>query len=214
MNCPKCNAPKLYSLQNNYKKCASCYYKFSYTKYAIDYQILTHFCSNINALHSSKLLQLNYKTVSSKYSLFRKLIASYLQEKYHQTSSQNRDYEEFYYFTQRQHHQKKKSLYEAINIIGFYSHGFIYTLLMPPLVKSSLEEQDKEFEKYLSWHKIQSANAYTTPLNVFWAYLEQNLKKYKGVSCENFFYYLKECEFKYNFVLNKQIEILKQLYFI
>lgn len=177
-----------------------------------DYQILTHFCSNINALHSSNLLQLNYKTVSNKYSLFRKLIASYLEEKYQQTSDKNSAYEEFYYFTQRQQH-KKKSLYDAINIIGFYSNGFIYTLLMPPLVKSSLQEHDKNFEKYLSWHKIQSTNAYATSLNVFWSYLEQNLKKYKGVSYKNFFYYLKECEFKYNFVLNKQIEILKNLYF-
>ncbi len=85
---------------------------------------------------------------------------------------------------------------------------------MPPLVKSSLYEQDKKIEKYLSWHKLQSENAYKTPLNIFWAYLEQNLKKYKGINPNHFFYYLKECEFKYNFVLNQQIEILKKLYFI
>ena len=69
------------------------------------------------------------------------------------------------------------------------------------------------FENYLKWHKIYSQNSYTTPLNVFWKYLEENLKKYKGIDERNFFYYLKECEFKFNYLQNKQIEILKDIYY-
>ena len=108
---------------------------------------------------------------------------------------------------------KKKSLYDAVNIIGFYSNKKIFTLLMPRLPVYNNEEDTKTFENYLKWHKIHSKNAYSTPLNIFWKYLEENLKKYKGVDDENFFYYLKECEFKFNYLQNKQIEILKELYF-
>lgn len=213
MNCPKCNHKRLYKLQNNYKKCAKCYYKFSYRKYELECQIITHFCSNINALESSKILNISYKTVFTKYKLFRQLIALHLENLFEYSYQNNTSYEEYYYFTQNQKN-KKKSLYEAINLIGFYSNGLIYTLLMPMLAKTNIEEKDKLFEKFLSWHKLQSQNAYTTPINVFWTYLEQNLKKYKGINKKNFFYYLKECEFKFNFLVNRQIEILKKLYFI
>lgn len=180
----------------------------------MDLKIIESFCSNINALECAKMLQVNYRTVSNKYQLFRQLIATYLQTLYENSAHDNSSYEEFYYFTQRQKEKRKKSLYEAINIIGFYSNNIVYTLLMPTLPKTHLEEEDKNFEKFLSWHKLQSHNAYATPLKIFWSYLEQNLKKYKGMKEENFFYYLKECEFKFNFLLNRQIEILKNLYFI
>lgn len=179
-----------------------------------DLKIIESFVSNINALECSKILKLNYRTVANKYQLFRQLIANYLQHLYENTPSSNSSYEEFYYFTQRQKEQPYKSLYDAINIIGFYTNGLVYTLLMPKLPKTNLIQEDKNFEKFLTWHKLQSLNAYATPLRVFWNYLEQNLKKYKGMKEENFFYYLKECEFKFNFLLNQQIAILKNLYFI
>lgn len=211
--CPKCKN-NVYALANNYKKCSNCHYKFSMNKYTMDLKIIESFCSNINALECSNVLNVNYRTVSNKYHLFRQLIATYLQTIYENKTHDNSSYEEFYFFTQRQKEKKEKSLYEAINIIGFYSNGLVYTLLMPTLPKSNLEQEDKNFEKFLSWHKLQSQDAYTTPLKIFWSYLEQNLKKYKGMKEENFFYYLKECEFKFNFLLNRQIEILKNLYFI
>lgn len=84
---------------------------------------------------------------------------------------------------------------------------------MPKLSRYDRGEDNKNFENYLKWHKIYSQYAYTTPLHIFWKYLEENLKKYKGVDEENFFYYLKECEFKFNYLQNKQIEILKELYY-
>ncbi|WP_419770029.1 MAG: hypothetical protein ACNI3C_11935 [Candidatus Marinarcus sp.] len=209
--CPKCKAP-LYHLANNYKKCSVCKYKFSLNKKNLELTIINAFCSNTNAITCAKQLNVNYRTVANRYTLFRKLIASYLQTLYNRSVHENASYEEYYYFTQRQKERKEKSLYEAINIIGFYSNGLVYTLLMPDLPKSNLLEEDKNFEKFLYWHRVQSAQAYKTPLRVFWKYLEQNLKKYKGMKEENFFYYLKECEFKFNFVLNRQIEILKELY--
>jgi transposase-like protein len=180
----------------------------------MDLKIIESFCSNINALECSSALSVNYRTVSNKYHLFRQLIATYLQNLYENKAHDNSSYEEFYFFTQRQKEKKEKSLYEAINIIGFYSNGLVYTLLMPTLPKSNLEKEDKNFEKFLSWHKLQSQDAYATPLKIFWSYLEQNLKKYKGMKEENFFYYLKECEFKFNFLVHRQVEILKNLYFI
>ena len=212
--CPFCNIKRLYNLKNNYKKCSSCGKKFSIRKLEIDLTIIEFFCNNINANRCAKILNINYRTVQNRYTLFRKLIATFLENEHYSSIQDNSSYEEFYYFTNREKMNKKKSLYDAINIIGFYSNKKIFTLLMPKLPVYNNEEDTKKFEKYLKWHKIYSQNSYTTSLNVFWKYLEENLKKYKGVNDENFFYYLKECEFKFNYLQNKQIEILKKLYFI
>lgn len=211
--CPKCHNTELYTLSNGYKKCKTCQKKFSPKKIKIELEIIEAFCSNQTALKTAHRLDVNYRTVSNKYVLFRKLIASYLDELYTKSNSSSDSYEEHYYFTERQKKDKQKSLYDAINIIGFYREKRIYTLLMPPLQKSFDMKNDKEYERYLYWHKLQSQNAYKTPLHVFFAFMEQNLKKYKGIDKDNFFYYLKECEFKYNFLINEQIKILKDIYF-
>jgi len=211
--CPYCKSKRLYTLQDDYKKCSSCYKKFSQKKIITDYTIIELFCNNINANKAAILLKLNYRTVQNRYILFRKLIARHLEEEHYSTIQDNSSYEEFYYFTNREKKKKDRSLYDAINIIGFYSNRKIFTLLMPKLPTYNTKEDNKTFEKYLKWHKIYSQNSYTTPLNVFWKYLEENLKKYKGVNEENFFYYLKECEFKFNYLQNKQIEILKDLFY-
>ncbi len=210
-HCPFCQNKKLYLLQNDYIKCSSCHKKFSIKKLNTDYRVIELFCSNISANKCAKILGLNYRTIQSRYMLFRKIIALYLEELHYSMPIDNSSYEEFYYFTNNQKKDKKKSLYNAINIIGFYTNKKIFTLLMPKLPLYDNIEDTKTFEQYLKWHKIHSINAYSTPISIFWKYLEENLKKYKGVNEKNFFYYLKECEFKFNFLHNKQIEILKKL---
>lgn len=213
INCPYCNHTKFYDLKDNYKKCLSCKTKFSVNKLITDITTIEYFCNNINANKASKLLGVNYRTIQNRYTLFRKLIALHLDEEYNNSIKDNSSYEEYYYFTSTIQNKKKRSLFDATNIIGFYSNKKIYTLLMPKLPKHSAETNTKDYEYYLKWHKLYSKNSYKTPLSIFWKYLEENLKKYKGVEEKNFFYYLKECEFKFNYLHNMQIEILKNLYF-
>ncbi len=211
--CPYCENKHLYTLKNEYKKCSFCKRKFSLKKLYTDNTIIEFFCNNINANQCAKILNINYRTVQNRYMLFRKLITNYLEKSYYSMPTNNSSYEEYYYFTNNQKKKKKKSLYNAINIIGFYSNKKIFTLLMPKLPVYNSQEEAKTLENYLKWHKLHSKNAYLTPLNIFWKYLEENLKKYKGVDNKNFFYYLKECEFKFNYLQNKQIQIIKKLYF-
>ena len=47
-----------------------------------------------------------------------------------------------------------------------------------------------------------------------WKFLEKNLKKYKGVEEENFFFYLKECEFRFNYSKEEQLEIIENIYYL
>ncbi|RXJ68184.1 hypothetical protein CRV08_07975 [Halarcobacter ebronensis] len=213
MICPYCNSKRIYHLKDENKKCSVCKRKFSPRKIDTDLRVIEFFCNNINANSCANRLKLNYRTVQNRYMLFRKLVAYYLEEQHYSSILDNSSYEEYYYFTNRQKRDKKRSLYEAVNIIGFYSNRKVFTLLMPKLRRYDRGEDNKSFENYLKWHKIYSQYAYSTPLSVFWKYLEENLKKYKGITEDNFFYYLKECEFKFNYLQNMQIEIIKKLYF-
>lgn len=211
--CPFCGGRTLYILEDDYRKCKDCTKKFSLKKYETDIDVINYFCNNINANTASIQLRLNYRTIQNRYTIFRKLIANYLDEQYHSQANDNTSFEEYYYFTTKFKNKKKRSLFDAINIIGFYSNKKIFTLLMPKLPKSENDSKNRDYEYYLRWHKLYSQNSYKTPLNIFWKYLEENLKKYKGVSEENFFLYLKEAEFKFNYLQNQQIEILKDLYY-
>lgn len=210
MICKNCKNDSFYQLQNEYIKCKICAKKYSLKKLKTDENIIIGFWQDKTALELSKELNLNYKTIKSRFDEIRYKLSKFLEEEYYSMPKDYSEYEEFYYFSQKQKLQNIKSLYEAINIIGFYSNEKIYTLLMPNL-KHRRESKNEGFEEYLNWHKIYSQNSYKTELYDFWKFLEENLKKYNGVSYESFFYYLKECEFKFNYEKNLQLTILKNL---
>ena len=210
MICQNCNNTTFYTLANDYIKCKTCAKKYSLKKLQKDNLIIIQFCENKNALKISKELELNYKTVKDRFDIFRKKIALFLEHEYNNSIHDYNEYEEFYYIKEREKKKKKKSLSESINIMGFYSNKKGYTLLMPKIGRRAFDIEDG-FIQYLNWNKIHSLNSHQTNLNIFWKFLEDNLKKYKGFEEDNFFYYLKESEFKFNYTKDEQIEILRNL---
>ena len=210
MICQNCNNTTFYTLANDYIKCKTCAKKYSLKKLQKDNLIIIQFCENKNALKISKELELNYKTVKDRFDIFRKKIALFLEHEYNNSIHDYNEYEEFYYIKEREKKKKKKSLSESINIMGFYSNKKVYTLLMPKIGRRAFDIEDG-FIQYLNWNKIHSLNSHQTNLNIFWKFLEDNLKKYKGFEEDNFFYYLKESEFKFNYTKDEQIEILRNL---
>ena len=210
MICQNCNNTTFYTLANDYIKCKTCAKKYSLKKLQKDNLIIIQFCENKNALKISKELELNYKTVKDRFDIFRKRIALFLEHEYNHSIKDYNEYEEFYYIKEREKKKKKKSLSESINIMGFYSNKKVYTLLMPKIGRRAFDIEDG-FIQYLNWNKIHSLNSHQTNLNIFWKFLEDNLKKYKGVEEDNFFYYLKESEFKFNYKKDEQIKILRNL---
>ncbi|CAM3604641.1 hypothetical protein [Arcobacter aquimarinus] len=210
MICKYCKNNTFYQLKNDYIKCKSCAKKYSLKKLKTDENILIGFWQNKTALELSKELNLNYKTIKTRFDEIRYKLSKFLEEEYFKIPKDYSEYEEFYYFSKKQKLLNVKSLYEAVNIIGFYSNEKVYTLLMPNL-KHRRESKNEGFEEYLNWHKIYSKESYKTKLYDFWRFLEENLKKYKGVEYDTFFFYLKECEFKFNYEKEEQLEILKNL---
>ncbi len=124
---------------------------------------------------------------------------------------------EEYLYLEKSKRKSKKNIFDAYNFLTFNYDGKIYNLLLPNLnrykplfLEDGLEEvYYKEFEKFLRRSHL-GTNPNKTILE-FWDFFEEFILKFKGVRRENFFYYLKEAEFKFNFECFQKCNFLSHL---
>ncbi|MFA7084432.1 MAG: transposase [Arcobacteraceae bacterium] len=200
--CIFCHGKHLYILSNGYIKCASCKKKFSLKKQQTQEKIIAAFCNNINAYQCHIQLGLNYVTIHKKYAQLREFIVQYLDTLHKQQKSNSKEYDEYLYL-------KNKNIYKAQNFLTFAYENKIYNLMLPSLQKfRTYYESNKELSKFLFLNKIAKLQSKSSRINEFWDFLELFLKKFKGVDANNFIYYLKEAEFKFNHSFEEQKKIL------
>jgi transposase-like protein len=216
MKCIYCNYFKLYTISTTQVKCASCKRKFSTKKIFQNKNIINSFIDNTTINQCSKKLKLNYETIKNTYEKIRKNIAIYLEENYNHNNVVA--YEEYIYIEKSKKHQKKH-IFDAKTFICFEYENKVFCLLMPSLQKyknqflsdGADEIYYKELSKFLMFNKISKNKKEQTLIHRFLFYFEEEILKYKGISNKNFFYYLKEIEFKFNYNKNNQEEILNYL---
>lgn len=216
--CIFCNYKKLYNVSTTQMKCASCMKKFSVKKLQLDFEVIKAFCDNLSAKECSEELSINYRTVTDRYTIIRKLIIRFLEENYYKNPSGFNEYDEYYYLPQNKR-GKVKYLFEAIGVLGMVYQDRIYTLILPDQF-SHLDTTNseinmaylKEYAKHLNRYKIIHYKQFDNLLIKFWVYLENSITRFKGVSKENFIYYLKELEFKFNYEKKRQQEIIWELW--
>lgn len=197
MNCIYCNNKKLYQLSITQVKCSYCKKKFSIEKIERKKLIKSCFENNLNASQCAKKLDLNYVTVSNEYKKIRLHIIKKLQNDFEKSIQMG--YEEYIYVEKSK--RKSNELYKAKNIITFeYSNGKVYNLLMPNLDRYQ-NLDSKELKRFLGLHKLQSTNETQNTIHRFWQYFEEQIVQYKGIHEDNFFEYLKEFEWKFNYLL-------------
>lgn len=220
-NCPYCGKNRLYKVSKTSLKCPTCSKKFSVVKLQRDYDVLKYFIEDISAKKCSEKTNLNYKTIKERFDDFRKIILLHIEEIYKKNHKEFMEYDE-YYFLPKHKRGKVKHLFESIGILGqVYSDNKVYTILLPDQfahLRDNIYEKDvnmayiKEYSKYLNRYKIVHFEQFDSKIIEFWAYLEKKLDKYKGISRNNFIYYLKECEFKFNYTKEEQFDIIWNLW--
>lgn len=204
--CIFCGHKHLYTLQHQHLKCARCKRKFSLKRLKRDQAIIQAFINNQTALQTSKALKVHYNTVQNRFSALRTKILYYLDEQYQKTSN-SVEYDEYIYM-------KNKNIYNAQNFLTFMYENNIYNLMLPSLHKfRTYDKSDEELAKFLFLNKIAKLQSKHSRINEFWNYLEKFLKAFKGVNSENFIYYLKEAEFKFNYPKELQEAILLELFY-
>lgn len=218
MNCPYCNHTNSYNLSTGQQKCTNCQRKFSPQKYQRDIDIVTCFLNDKNANQCAKELQITYVTVSKKYQDIRQKIVTILENDYNRSSVG--EYDEYVYLPKSKK-KSKENIFDAHDFLTFcYEETKVYNLLMPTLhrykkefLEDGLEETYfKEFSKFMMFNKIAKTNQRENTITQFWEFFEDQIVKHKGVNEKNFIYYLKECEFKFNYSKEEAKQILLHLY--
>lgn len=216
MICPNCNHQIIYTLSTGQKKCAKCKKKFSEKKIKMKKQIVKCFCDDKTVNSTCKELGINYLTVKKQYISIREIIALYLEKEYEK--KEVIEYDEYIYLEQS---KKKiaKNIFDAHNFLTFHYENKVYNLLMPNLqqyknefISDKIDEAYfKEFSKFMMLNKIAKLQKRENIIILFWEYFEKSILKYKGIEKNNFFYYLKEIEFKFNYTKSEQLSILEEI---
>ncbi|MFT7005303.1 MAG: transposase [Sulfurimonas sp.] len=213
MKCVFCNNKKLYILKSGQAKCSLCKKKFSPKKMKKDLELIECFIQNMTANQTATKLELNYITVKKSFHILRKLIANYLEEEYRDKTVF--EYDEYVYL-EKSKKKIKENIFDAQNFLTFHYEDKVYNLLMPNLNRHKNQflndEVDKayfqEFSKFMMFNKISKIQKKDNIITQFWLFFENSILKYKGIKHENFFYYLKEIEFKFNYTPQEQLQIL------
>ncbi|MCF6310336.1 MAG: transposase [Sulfurimonas sp.] len=216
MECIYCHNKKLYKLKTRQLKCSACKKKFSIKNFQTNSEIIEYFINNLTANQTAKKLDINYVTVKKRYDLFRRLIANYLEVEYKDKTVL--EYDEYIYL-QKSKKKIKENIFDAQNFLTFHYDEKVYNLLMQNLnvyknqfLEDGAEEiYFKEFSKFMMMNKISKTKERENLITKFWIFFEDSILKYKGVGDENFFYYLKEIEFKFNYTKNEQKDVLENL---
>jgi len=212
--CPYCSSKHLYVVTKTSLKCSTCKRKYSIKKLEKDSEIMDYFLRDKSANECSKSLLVSYKSVKDRYMDFRKLALQYTEDTYNKNRAEFSEYDEYYFLPQKKR-GKIKYLFDAIGILGMVYGSSVYTLLLPDqFFHLKNEKKDikisymKEYANYLNRYKIVHFEKFDSQIIRFWVFLEKKLLHFKGISRENFIYYLKEYEFKFNTPKDKQKEIL------
>ena len=215
-SCIFCGHFKLYEVSSTQYRCVQCKRTFSHVKYAKEIEIIEHFIANKSAYECSALLEINYITVKKIYQKLRLYIMHYTESLYTELTHSFSQYDEYYYLPTSKR-GNALHLFDAIGILGMLYGKQIYTLLLPDqfahlknLDKNSIEKET--YARFLNQHKVAHYESFSNALMDFWNFLEEWMSHFKGIKKENFIYYLKEAEFKFNYTKEEQRLILETLW--
>ena len=194
MRCIYCNHYILYNLNDGNLKCANCKRKFSPKKLERKNKILNSFLNGLTPIEISKKHNFAYASVVKEIKNIRIKIAQICEENFLEKNN-ILEFEEYLYIP-------NNDIYKAENFLTI-DYGDIYNIMLSDMKNyESLSEKEiksmflqRRIIKYQNHIKIQQ----------FWDYFEEFMKKFRGVNKQNFFYYLKEAEFRFN---NFKIDII------
>lgn len=207
--CIYCDHNKLYTLANEHKKCAKCRRKFSVKKIEMQNKIIEAFCDKRSISSFAKEENISYEKIYDLYNKLRLKIAQESESSFLNNIDSVDEYEEFIYIPSYKK-SDPNALYESQNILVFDYGGKIYTTLLR--VENSYTPENIDIvtlKKIFTHQKIAKLKYRDNKIVKFIEFFELDMKRFKGVSKERFFYYLKECEFLFNYDKNERVEILK-----
>ena len=165
-----------------------------------------HFSQGSTVSETAKVLALHPITVQKYFDQFRRYVAALSDKSYQRNSHLVTDYDEYLYLPKSL--KIETNLDKLQHFITLSYQHRVYNLMMPTVTHYSnidtTTQEQKLILKYLTYNKVAKLSEAHSTITRFWEYFETFILKYKGVSDEQFIYYLKEAEWRFNTGLYKK----------
>jgi len=143
---------------------------------------------------------MHFATVQKHFETFRKDIAVRADRIYQLNAHRVTGYDEYLYLPKSL--KPEDNIHKLQHFLTLSYDDKVYNIMMPVTKRShfddSQEQADKRLLKYLTFNKIAKLSKAQSTITDFWDYFETFILQYKGVSTEQFIFYLKEAEWRFN----------------
>jgi len=220
--CVFCDKYGLYKLADKRVKCKHCKKKYSLSQLKKDMQVLYYFYLEISAIKTAKELAVHYHTVQSRFMQFRKLIADYCNQEARKLNGEI-EIDESYFGGKRKGRGGRGAKNKTIVFGILERKGKIYTKIVENVSKETLmnEIQNKTLKGSVfytdGWKSYASLEQYgkhnvidhdkelvdknhnhINGIEGFWSFAKERFHKYHGIDKQNYPFYVKEMEFRFN----------------
>ncbi|MFH1471496.1 MAG: IS1595 family transposase [Nanoarchaeota archaeon] len=234
--CIYCDTYDPYKLSDRRVKCRKCKAIYSIKKLKREIEILYYFYLELSARKASKELNVEYKTVCKKYMDFRKIIAEFSEKELTNLKGELELDES--YFGGKKKGKRGRGAYNKAIVFGILErNGKVYTKVVPDVSKETLMSEIenktekgsvfytdcfksykslKQYGKHLKINKefaFAKGRNHINGIEGFWSYAKERFHKYHGINKENYPFYLKEMEFRYNHRNEDLYELLFNIIF-
>ena len=184
--------------------------------------VLYYFYLEISARKSSKELNLNYKTIQSRFMQFRRLIAEYCNQEAKKLNGEV-EIDESYFGGKRKGNRGRGAANKTIVFGILERKGKIYTKIVENVSAETLMTEIKNktqkgsvfytdgWKSYASLEQYGKHNVidhdkelvdknhnHINGIEGFWSFAKERFHKYHGIDKQNYPLYVKEMEFRFN----------------
>jgi transposase len=220
--CIFCDKYGLYRLADKRVKCKHCNKKYSLSQLKRDMQILYYFYIEVSARKTAKELNFNYRLVHRKFMQFRKKIAGYCNQEAKKLNGEL-ELDESYFGGKRKRKRGRGANNKAIAFGILERKGKVYTIIVENVkaetLMEAIESKTKKgsvfytdgFRSYADLKQYGKHNVirhdkdefakkknHINGLEGFWSFAKERFHKYRGIDKQNYPFYLKEMEFRFN----------------
>jgi transposase len=220
--CIFCDKYDLYKLKNKRLKCKHCKRYYSLRKLKKEMQILYYFYLELSAKKTADEMNSDYGVVHRKFMQFRKLIAEYCNREAKKLNGEL-ELDESYFGGKRKGNRGRGAHNKAIAFGILERNGKVHTMIVENVSKETLmNEIENKTQKgsvfYTDgWKSYASLEQYgkhniirhdkdefakeknhINGIEGFWSFAKERFHKYHGIKKNNYPFYLKEMEFRFN----------------
>ena len=199
MKCPYCSHTYTYQLGDGQRKCSKCKRKFSPRKMEREAKLWEKFSEEVTAPKTAEALGMHPITVQKYFMRFRKYVASLSDKSYQRHAHLVTDYDEYLYLPKSLKVEEHPEKLQHFITLSYQNR--VYNLMMPAVAHygtSRTAQEQKQILKYLTYTKIAKISDAHSTITEFWDYFEHFIRRFKGVGDEQFIFYLKEAEWRFN----------------